>query len=219
VLPRADVTALRRLVETRCRPVVFNDRASAVQSIYFDDARLSACHANLAGLSQRQKMRLRWYDSPLPNANCVLEIKWRNNRTTGKRRIHLHSHQSLAELPYPDLQTWLVRAAPQEFGVVLAQAPDPIVLVQYRREHFVALAGAVRLTIDYDLTFCDQTGSHRISTRFPMRLVDRVILEAKGAHGMERDVRSLLYPLSLRVGRCSKYVEGCRLLGLISANL
>ncbi len=41
---------------------------------------------------------------------------------------------------------------------------EPTVLVEYKREHFIA--GDLRLTIDYDLAFYDQTGKQFLSTRF-----------------------------------------------------
>ena len=98
--PRMDVGKLRGLLETNCRRLIHNDRVSVVRSIYFDDVRLSACHANLDGLGIRRKLRLRWYDSPRPETDFFLEVKWRENRITGKHRLQLHAESTIAGLSY-----------------------------------------------------------------------------------------------------------------------
>jgi hypothetical protein len=104
----------------------------------------------------------------------------------------------------------------QHVGSVLL-SNQPIVIVEYKREHFSSADGSLRITLDYELTFYDQTGKSTVNTSFPHRLRDLVVVEGKTPIGRERELRELVYPLSLRVGRCSKYVHGCRLLGLVSS--
>ena len=91
---------------------------------------------------------------------------------------------------------------------------EPIVIVQYNREHFATDDG-LRITLDYDLTYYDQMGRKLISTSFPRRLDGLVVLEGKTPVGREAELRRWLHPFSPRVGRCSKYVHGCCQLGLI----
>src|SRR3990172_5597702 len=62
----ADVGKLRKLFEMNCHRRVYHEAVSTVRSIYFDDARLSACQDNLDGFGLRRKVRLRWYDSLRP---------------------------------------------------------------------------------------------------------------------------------------------------------
>jgi VTC domain len=89
VLTGSDIGTLRRVLETNTRRQIHNHEVSTVRSVYFDDARLSACQANLDGLGIRRKLRLRWYDQLMPGHEGYLEIKWRNNRVTGKHRMHV----------------------------------------------------------------------------------------------------------------------------------
>ena len=100
VLPHDDVPTLRKLLEGNGRRLIHNEPVSTVRSIYFDDVQLSACHANLGGFGQRQKTRLRWYDSLVPQEDVFLEIKWRNFQITGKHRYALHAERPLAEVSY-----------------------------------------------------------------------------------------------------------------------
>ncbi|NLS92169.1 MAG: polyphosphate polymerase domain-containing protein [Planctomycetaceae bacterium] len=214
-LPGADLGRLRDVLDANCRRLIHNDRISTVRSIYFDDVRLSACQANLAGVGKRQKLRLRWYDSLNPGADFFFEIKWRENRITGKHRLQLRAARPLAEMSYRQIMNGLIEALPkQHVGRVLA-ASEPVAIVEYKREHFASPDGSLRITLDYDLTFYDQTGKRYINKSFPHRLHDLVVVEGKTPVGRERELRAMLYPLALRVGRCSKYVHGCRLLNLI----
>lgn len=214
LLPKADVAKLRRLLDGNCRRLIHNHRISTVRSIYFDDLRLSACRANLLGLSRRQKVRLRWYDSLLPDQRAFFEIKWRTNRVTGKHRLELEADRPLHHWTYRQLHDGLLDALPpRHLATVLANS-EPVVIIEYKREHFASDDGCLRVTLDYDLVYYDQTGKPSLSTAFAQRLEGLVVLEGKSPVGRESELLRLFHPLSPRAGSCSKYVHGCRLLGL-----
>jgi hypothetical protein len=212
----ADVGKFRSLLETNCRRLVHNNAVSVVRSIYFDDPMLSACRANLDGLGRRRKLRLRWYDTLWPGTTFFFEIKWRHNRVTGKHRLQIESDVPLVELSYKQIAAGLRSAIPAEYLGDLYGFYEPVMIVEYQREHFASDDGCFRVTLDYDLTFYDQTFKSRISTVFPQRLPRVMVLEGKSPIGREAELRRLLFPLQARVGRCSKYVHGCHLLGLLS---
>jgi VTC domain-containing protein len=214
-LPGADLGKLRSILDANCRRLIHNDRISTVRSIYFDDLRLSACRANLAGVGKRQKLRLRWYDSLAPGKDLFFEIKWRDNRVTGKHRLQLRATQPLVHMAYRQIMDGLLETLPGRHIGQAVRSSEPIAIVEYRREHFASVDGSLRVTLDYDLAFYDQTGRTTVNTSFPHRLPNLIVVEGKTPVGRERELKELLYPLSLRAGRCSKYVHGCRLLGLI----
>ena len=216
LLPGADVGKLRGLLECNGRRLVHNEPVSTVRSIYFDDVRLSDCQDNLAGISCRKKVRLRWYDSLAPDNPLFFEIKWRDNRVVGKHRLEFRPGQPLAGLTYRRIVNQLVDILPPRHAADLLNRGEPIVIVEYKREHFSSPDGRLRVTLDYDLAFYDQTGKLSVSTSFPHRMPDMFVLEAKGPQGFEGEVKELLYPYRPRVGACSKYVHGCQQLGLVS---
>jgi len=219
VLPGADVGALRKMLEARGQRLSFGKNhsdgpalvsTSTVRSVYFDDWQRTACRANLDGLGVRRKMRLRWYDHLLPQHDLVLEIKWRKHRATGKHRLHLHSDQPLGAFSYGALRTELLRLAPDEFIASLWESPEPVVLVEYQREHFAFPDGDIRMTLDYALAFYDQFAKNSLAVRFPRHLRELAIVEVKGPIGAERELREALGPFAARVGGFSKYVAGCQ---------
>jgi len=216
-LHRADVTKLRRLLESNGRRQVHNHKVSTVNSVYFDDARLSACRANLDGLGRRNKLRLRWYDSPQPGHDFYFEIKWRANRITGKHRLSLRSTETLSRLSYRAIHTALAAVLPVEYQPLLLKYSEPTLLVRYQREHFAAPESSLRATLDYDIVFFDQTGKRYMANEFGRSHDDFVVLEGKMPLGREQLLRSLLQPFAARVGRCSKYTQGCLACGLVSA--
>lgn len=214
-LHHADVVALQRVLESNCVPVFYNHAVSTVRSVYYDDPRLTACRANLDGVGQRTKLRLRWYDSPWPQHDFFLEIKWRDNRMTGKERLHLGSTDCLSSLPFRELSLRLQRVIPHSFQSEVLRRTDPVALVEYKRRHYVSRDGGIRITLDYDLAFYDQTGRLMPCADWPVREPGLVVVEGKTPPNRHSELSSLLYPFSPRPGRSSKYVLACRTLGLI----
>jgi hypothetical protein len=220
----ADVDAIRSVLGGSCQQVVHNQRVSKVRSIYFDDITLSACRANIDGLGIRRKLRLRWYDLPRPSHDFFLEIKWRQNKVTGKHRLQMYSPEPLHELTYRQIITRLAACVPQRFQAALIAYPEPVAIVEYSREHFVArthqlrskdgapLAGQLRLTIDYNLAFYDQSMRQTISSSFRKPFGDLVVLEGKVPVGYEAELRHLMFPITARPTRCSKYLYACQTL-------
>jgi len=215
LLRGADIAKLRSLLRVNGKRQIHSSPVSTVRSIYFDDWQLSACHANLAGIGRRRKARLRWYDCLKPTNSFFFEIKWRDNHVTGKHRLQIHSSERLGALTYRSIVNELLETLPGRFVRDVSAGKEPIVLVEYKREHFTSADGCLRMTLDYDLAFYDQMGKRNISTSFVQRMDGFVLLEGKVPIGREQELRRLLHPFLPRADSCSKYVLGCRMLGLI----
>lgn len=216
VFENTDVHTIRSFLQGSTKRLIHNRPVSLVRSIYFDDVHLSACHANLDGLGRRRKLRLRWYDQPLPGQQCYLEIKWRDNRVTGKHRLRVESGFPIGEMSYRKLHEELIKVVPGRLVADAVLYSDPVVIVEYKREHFASSDGRLRSTIDYDLKYYDQTGKRSISLSFAQRKPDFIVLEGKTPVGSEGELREMFFPLQLRAQRCSKYVYGCAMLGLVA---
>ena len=215
LLHNADVGKIRSLLKGNARRLIHNESVSTVRSIYFDNVMLDDCQANLDGISPRKKVRIRWYDSLMPNNVIFFEIKWRDNRATGKHRLELRLQQEVNKLTYRQIVDNLVDILPPQYVPDILRRSDPVVLVEYRREHFASTDKSLRVTLDYDLKFYDQTGKRFISTSFPYRMPEMFVVEVKGPQAYQKEVKELLHPFAPRAGACSKYVHGCRQLGLV----
>lgn len=216
MLNGADLAKVRRVLAVNCRPLVHRHPVSIVRSLYFDDFRLSACRANLDGVANRQKLRLRWYDLLEPGPDLFLELKWRANRITGKHRLPLQAHRPLADLPFRTIGRHLRDVVPETWQRSLIQGGEPVLVVEYHREHFVSRQPGLRITLDYQFTYYEQLGRQSLRMSFPRPLPGVAVLEGKTPVGRESELRELLYPLALRATRCSKYVLGCQHLGLVT---
>jgi hypothetical protein len=214
-LPRADLGKLETILEVNCRRISYRNRTSRVASMYFDDARLSACHENLDGSSRRAKLRLRWYDAEFPRGEVFLEIKRRVGQGTTKERHRLDVAARFESVSTRETVRALSKALPRVQKETFLSRPDPIVIVEYERSYFEAEGGAIRITLDRDLVFYSQVGRLRPTRHFPVRAPEAVIVEAKTSGESEEAVREILHPLAPRVTRSSKYVLGCQAVGLL----
>ena len=211
-----DVATLRQVLLRSCRPIQYAGPVSTVRSIYFDNPRLGACRANLDGVGIRHKTRLRWYDRRQPGNPFFLETKWRRHRVCGKHRFRLTSSTPPAQAPFRVLHRELLRSLAGRPGVHLWQEAEPVILVEYRREHFAIGEGSARLTLDYDMKFFPQVGRHRFSRCFPETLPGVVVIECKSATHDRVSPGGVLAPLRVRPSRFSKYVVGCQQLGYVN---
>jgi len=214
VFPHADIEKLTRVLEANTQPVQFGHaHDSQVNSIYFDDPWLRACQESLDGVDYRYKLRLRWYDQPMPDDLAFFEIKTRENLHIRKQRLAFKCQGPLDSATYPQLIDSLLQQLDPLDASRLQLRCEPTVLVSYKRRHFRNPTGQTRLTLDYDIVAYDQSGRLRPARKFGVQVGDQVVIEAKTPTEDDRTVRRLLHPLNLRLSRFSKYVQSCCLMG------
>ncbi len=214
-LPHVDFGKFRSILEVNCRRVSYAQPTSRVVSLYFDDVQLSSCQHNLDGTPRRSKLRLRWYDTPLPETRFFFEVKRRADDTTTKERFRLRSEVALASLDIREIVAALSRTLPAPQVELLRARDEPVLITEYERHYFEALGEPLRVTVDTNLVFYPQTNVGPLRRRFPVRVPELVILEGKAPIGSEHRIRDLLLPLEPWVTRSSKYVMGCQSLGLL----
>jgi hypothetical protein len=214
-LPNADSHKVRSVLEVNCQRICHRGPSSLVSTIYYDDARLSACHDNLDGNPRRAKVRLRWYDDDDQEGHLFFEIKRRVDSMIHKERLAIRSSVPLARMTYPEILAELKRILPTAAREMLLHRPEAMLLSQYRREYFRAPGRLARITLDEEIVSYSQKGLTRPCKQFGAAGPELVILEAKipGAGGVE--LRELLHPLEPYVTKSSKYVMGCLRLGLL----
>ena len=182
-----------------------------VQSIYFDDDRLSAYHENVMGSSIRAKFRLRWYgaiDTPLPT-KFRLEIK-RRAGTVGTKELYY-----MSDLPAQVISNWrqlraeIVAALKEERVGCNFKFLSPVLVCSYQRSYYICPQLDLRVTIDRSIgyenysNFCNRLGQKRLRQK-----LKSCVIEVKYPIEKNREASKFLQEFNLRLSRNSKYVIG-----------
>ena len=210
LVKRHEIEDIRSIFRTNFQPLWYNNETSLVHSIYFDTFDFDLARASINGVAKRCKIRLRWYDSPLPKEEVFLEHKRRDSETTGKSRQKLKLNKSLNEMTYDDLLCELRDSL--EASSYIQQISQAVTLVSYEREHYQSTNLPMRLTLDYDIS-CVAQGM-TVKTEFPQELPELAVVEVKVPADFTGNIEEQLQPLSLHRSRCSKYLRSLSLLGL-----
>ncbi|MCB8945978.1 MAG: polyphosphate polymerase domain-containing protein [Ardenticatenaceae bacterium] len=189
-----------------------------VNSLYLDTPALNSFNANLAGVGERQKLRLRWYGEigdwrletdacPSPITNPTLELKYKQNLLGGKRQ------QVLAcvwdwQRPFSHLLATIQQTADPEWQQWLTATTQPTLINRYHREYYVTVDGAIRATLDYNQMAYDQRLSPRPNLQHPLPLPDLVVIELKAAPEHSERLQWAVGRFPIPRSRNSKYVNG-----------
>jgi hypothetical protein len=211
----SDGGKLESILKVNNQAVFHTGRVSIVNSIYFDSPSLTSFQENLAGIGRRFKLRLRWYDSELPQRCAFFEVKRRINRATTKDRYQIETSRPLHEMGLQEMVGQLHKILPEGPRTLLGLRSNPIVLVRYQRHHFRVrdVRLQIRLTLDQHIEGFNQMGFQGINIKNSVYLHDRSVLEVKTACGQKQEIPSLLFPLRPRLSRFSKYVACCCQMG------
>ena len=181
-----------------------------VNSIYFDDVGFSSVRDNLAGISQRNKLRLRWYGEQ-KHTLPIFEVKTKNGRLGCKTTYPIQSiENSLMKLNIDKITSKCISGL-EEQNIVFDEHLVPTLQVNYKREYYKTHDG-IRITIDQNIQFSDTqlhtTLDENNSFPYPFK-----VMEVKFEPDMKEAVAELIRPLHITPKRHSKYLVGLAVLG------
>ena len=194
----------------RIHPALFSElyHERWVNSVYFDTVDHRHYSDSEAGLSDRQKVRIRWYGAVSdPVLKPVLEVKVKHNALGRKSRCPL-GDASLEELLGPDRALGQVQGSrwPPAARLVL-HGLRPSLLNRYRRRYYLSACGRFRVTADTDLEFSDPLAGVRMGlTRLVIPAT--AIVELKYAVEHDTMAREVSNRFPFRVDRNCKYLVG-----------
>mgnify|MGYP002628501705 CR=1 FL=1 len=179
-----------------------------IQSIYFDTFRNQALEENLAGISHREKVRLRWYGEDTSGVHATLERKVRENMLGWKGLLDIPEDLDVEGVTRREFAGSLRKHLTPEWEDLLSKDLLPVQWIAYDREYFATEAGTgpVRITIDRHLRTFDQRSRHRLSSRFRSPTPDVIIVEAKCAKENYDELQKLMARFPMQIDRCSKFV-------------
>gem|GEM_PF-4070136 len=184
-----------------------------VRSLYFDSLENDLLHASEEGMSERLKVRLRWYGLAHDFDGASLELKGRKGNSVLKVR------RNVTQLEAQRLRDGLVGLdsllgllgrddVPAVWDELLANV-GPLqskVSIAYERTYFFAPKDGLRLTVDTEL-LC---GLAREKPRTPLRPAGHAVVEVKGAPADAARAAFVSQGLNARRTRFSKYAEAMR---------
>jgi len=178
-----------------------------VSNIYFDNYKYDALESNLSGISKRQKVRYRWYNSHLPSTGA-LEIKHKKNNLGWKDLFIVNNS------PYKEGDSWheIIKKIKQQIPTnainYLNTYNQPVLFNNYHRQYLESRNKKIRLTIDLKQNFYQQRSL--ITPNFTRKkpCLNIMTVELKCSN-QDRDIASdFLKTIPIRHSRYSKYVVG-----------
>ena len=180
-----------------------------INNIYLDSPHLTSLADNLAGLSERRKLRLRWYGHSTSTVEPVLELKQKLNLLGTKYRTPLLDRLDLTLL-WSDILRTLRASVTPGWQVILAAATQPTLLNTYSREYYATHDGEVRITIDYKQAAYDQRLTPRPNFQNPLPLSDQIVVEIKAPETRAERLQQIAGQFPIQRTRNSKYCSGLR---------
>ena len=186
----------------------YDDRK--VNSLYFDDVGFSSVRDNLAGISRRNKFRLRWYGNQ-KNSLPFFEVKTKNGRLGCKTSYPIKSiENNLSKLTVDKITSKCIKDL-MLHDIVFDMHLVPTLQVNYEREYYETYDG-IRITIDQDIQFFDTQLHTTLDENNPFPYPFKV-MEIKFKPSMKETVAELIRPLHITPKRHSKYLIGLAVLG------
>ena len=177
-----------------------------VQSVYLDTHEGRAVAENLAGVSERSKIRFRWYGDASHGVRGRLERKRRRGGLGMKDVLELPAPVNVAGVGRQAFARRLLSLCPPAWRQALSSALEPAQWIRYRRQYYRTADGAVRITLDQELRAFDLRNTVVLSADRPTPLSPVLIVELKAAASARDRVEALLQELPLVVDKCSKFV-------------
>ena len=206
VLRACDYGRLTSLLKRSIFPIRKLHPPRRVQSIYLDTHEGKALHENLAGISQRKKVRFRWYGYRSDYANGQLELKTKTNMLGRKHRLPLGSSIPIEGTSRLSFIRQLREQSSPDWCALLDQGLEPAQWIRYEREYFSLFSNQARITIDRKVKASDLRIARNLSFETTTPLPDIIIIECKASYDNYDLAKSFIESLPLLADKCSKYV-------------
>ena len=177
-----------------------------VNNVYYDSYGLETYQENLSGVSERTKIRLRWYGVDTERLNGKLELKQKRNRLGWKSAFPIEGLRFFGR-NWHQITRDLRSQIPAEGRCWLDDHPEPVLINRYLRHYYVSRNRNIRITLDTKLAAYDQRLARSPNRIARANLPDVMVLEAKADSSHFRELGEVVSTIPSRVGRFSKYVS------------
>ena len=182
--------------------------ARNINNIYFDDGCLARFHDNVAGIGDRQKIRIRWYGQQQGRIlKPVLEVKNRKNSVGTKLHFDLPSMDIDQRVDAQVIAEVISNSSLPEIFKLKMMLLSPKIFNGYKREYYISKDRKFRVTVDTDLYY---TKFNQFKNSFKEHFLDKnnIVIELKYSHGDDNIAEKITNQLGFRLTKNSKYVNG-----------
>lgn len=178
-----------------------------IRSVYFDDADYTAYNEKIAGVKERTKYRLRYYD--LDDRVIFFERKSKNGDMTGKDSVKITREQAQALLDGSFTSADTDAPLLKEFSRLRRTGYRPVVIVDYDRYAFTYPVENVRVTLDTAVRTCPYQTDFFNKRLLMVPVLDEgeTVLEVKYDKFLPAPVVAMLEGVPKRREAVSKYVK------------
>ena len=176
-----------------------------VNNIYFDTIDLDSLNDHISGISERRKLRLRWYGEAFVFQTALLEVKQKVNRLGWKDTQSINGSFDFQTMTWSEITTLIKRSSSDGF-LQMVEESNPVLINHYQREYYkAAYDDEIRVSVDTRLTTYLQKDNHKPNLLFALPSEGNIILEVKCPLEKSDQIPKLLDEIPARSGAFSKY--------------
>jgi hypothetical protein len=179
-----------------------------VNNVYFDSPDLHSYLANLAGISDRAKIRYRWYGESRTPTPGNFEFKYRKNALGWKETHPIGDAPYEPDNRWTDIRSRILAQIPATARIWPSIYSTAVLVNRYDRRYYISADRNVRVTIDRDIGVWDQRRSTHLNLNKSTPLPEAIIVEVKCAFSDRAGAERVIQTIPLRPSRHSKYVVG-----------
>ena len=183
-----------------------------INNIYFDNPGFQFYFENIDGVSERMKMRIRWYGK----MNCeikkpVLELKQKKGLTGTKSFFTIPSF-NINDIYHPGFLSSLFKKSNLDLRKKnLMLSLKPTLINRYQRKYFLSFDQKFRLTIDDHLEYFPVSSPEQLSSG-GLKDSLNMIMELKYSPIYQLESNNITHEFPFRVIKNSKYVRGIQII-------
>jgi SPX domain protein involved in polyphosphate accumulation len=177
-----------------------------INNIYFDTEELDDAQDNLVGISERKKLRVRWYGQDC-TVKPFVEYKIKKNKL-GVKKTYIADAVDLSGISIAQLKDNILLSIGDQALSGDSRWVNPIVYNRYLRGYFQSVCEKVRLTLDRDVAVWPVDADSLVLNEALPKIFSRRIIELKCDEGNQEALEQILSTFPFRPVRCSKYLLG-----------
>ena len=133
---------------------IYNNRI--INNVYFDTYNYDLLNHNIEGLSDRKKIRIRWYGETFGKSKKTIELKIKKEFLNVKKTLNIgifkiNSFNDINNLKNSAISYTQSKKEFNFYNEIINKIP--VILNSYQRHYYMSAENNVRVTVDSDLSF------------------------------------------------------------------